>query len=86
MNSGEMTKKLEELGAKNPCSRCGNKTFTVIDGFGNFPLQNELGNKILVIGGPTIPVVFIACTNCGAITPHAIGALQPLPTQDKKEG
>jgi hypothetical protein len=86
MNLTEIVKKLEDLGAKNPCSRCGNKTFTVIDGYGNFSLQNEFSNKTLIIGGPAIPVVFIACANCGAITPHALGALQILPSQDKKEG
>jgi ribosomal protein S27AE len=79
----KIIKKLIEKGARLPCPRCGNAEFTVIDGYFNQTLQAQLQG--LVIGGPSIPSVVTACTRCGYLAQHALGALGLLPSQDKKE-
>lgn len=66
-----------------PCPRCGNNKFTVIDGYAQYMIQPEITGG-LVIGGPTVPVALVACENCGAITPHALGALGLLPAESKE--
>lgn len=76
-------KNLEEKGAKLPCPRCGKTHFSIIDGYFNHILQKEYNS--LVIGGPTIPVVVIACTNCGFLSQHALGGLGLLPSQEEKK-
>ena len=74
---------LTEKGAVHPCHRCGRTSFTVLEGYSNLILQDDIG-KGLVIGGPSVPVALVVCTNCGAITSHALGALGLLP--QKEEG
>jgi hypothetical protein len=39
--------------------------------------QTRLYGEIL-----TIPVIHIACNNCGALTSHAVGALDMLPKEE----
>jgi len=65
---------LTKKGVKNPCHRCNSNQFSVLDGYSNMILQDDI-KQGLVIGGPSVPVVLVACSNCGAITSHAIGAL-----------
>lgn len=64
---------LGERGANNPCPRCGNSTFTILDGYFNQPLQRDV--KGIVIGGRSVPSIAVACTNCGFLSQHAIGIL-----------
>ncbi len=80
----KIIKILEEKGAKLPCPRCGSAHFTLIEGYFNNILQNEpIG---LVIGGPTIPSIVIACVNCGYLSQHAIGALGLMSSESKSGG
>lgn len=79
----EIVKRLTEHGAILPCHRCGHKKFTVLDGYSQTMLQDDI-NGSLVIGGPTIPAILVACNNCGCITAHALGGLGLLP--NKKGG
>lgn len=79
----KIIKKLVEKGARLPCPRCGNNEFTVIDGYFNQTLQDQLQG--LVIGGPSIPSVVTACTRCGFLAQHALGALGLLPPRDKED-
>lgn len=72
---------LEKAEAKLPCSRCGNQSFTLLDGYFNQPVQTELGG--LVLGGPSVPSVVVVCSRCGHLSQHALGALGLLP-QEKK--
>ena len=72
---------LEKSGAKLPCPRCGNKTFSLIDGYFNQTLQFQLGG--ITLGGPSIPTVVVACNQCGFLSQHAIGVLGLL---SNKEG
>jgi hypothetical protein len=79
----EIVKRLEERGAKLPCPRCGNQSFTLLDGYFNQPIQSEL--KGMVLGGPTIPSVVVACSSCGFLSQHALGALGLLPREEAKK-
>ncbi len=74
---------LQAKGVTRPCPRCSTNQFDII-GKTFLPL-NESPNKI-AIGGPTIPSIVIACTNCGFLTYHALGPLGLMPkekTEDK---
>lgn len=79
----DIAARLTERGATNPCPRCGNNAFTVIDGYINHTLQDEL--RGLVIGGRSIPTAVIACNRCGFLSLHALGALGLLP-ESKEPG
>jgi len=77
--------KLSEKGATRPCHRCGQNAFTVLEGFTHIQLQEDFSAG-LVIGGPSVPVANIVCNNCGAITLHALGALDMLPKEGGNNG
>lgn len=78
----KITKIITEKGATKPCHRCGKNQFSVLEGYSNIMLQNNIG-KGLYFGGPTVPVALVACNNCGSVTSHAIGALGLLPEKDE---
>lgn len=79
----EIIQKLVEKGADKPCPRCGNKAFTLVDGFFNQTIQNSASDYVL--GGESIPSVITACTNCGFLSQYALGALGLLAHQLWKE-
>ena len=83
MNRQKVATALQARGVRLPCPRCGNNKFTVLDGYAQYMIQPEITGG-LVIGGPTVPVALVACENCGAITPHALGALGLLPAESKE--
>ncbi|OOF78856.1 hypothetical protein BKG96_04775 [Rodentibacter caecimuris] len=87
-NRGEMIKNMEKFdsktieerlkkaGATRSCHRCGNNNFVILDGYSSILLQQDLSNiGGITIGGPAVPIVYVVCDKCGAITSHAIGAL-----------
>jgi hypothetical protein len=65
--------RLMERGAKLPCPRCGNNKFTLLDGYFTQLISTEVGAYVL--GGPSVPSVVTACTQCGYLSQHALGAL-----------
>jgi hypothetical protein len=65
---------LEKRGANRPCPRCGNNHFTLLDGYIIQPLTRG-PSVAIVIGGPSIPSIVTACTQCGFLSQHALGAL-----------
>ncbi len=65
---------LQQKGATQACHRCGQLSFTVLNGFTKFILQSNFREGVETKGA-SIPVVNVACDNCGAVTAHAIGAL-----------
>jgi hypothetical protein len=71
--------KLVERGVRLPCPRCGNPNFTLLDGYFTQPVSTEIGT--LVLGGPTVPSIVTACTQCGYLSQHALGALGLLPAE-----
>lgn len=86
LDKNVIAEKLNERRATLPCSRCGSKEFSILDGFSKFSIQEDtkrMGDTVL--GGAAVPFVIIACSNCGAMTPHALGALGLL-SGEKNEG
>ena len=59
--------------AMKPCPRCGNTTFSLIDGYFSHFIQPRLGG--ISIGGPSVPAAVVVCTNCGWLSEHALGVL-----------
>ena len=72
-------KKLQDRGAVLPCPRCGNQSFTLLDGYFSDSLQIKMG--VMVLGGPTVPSVVTACQRCGFMAQHALGSLGLLPQE-----
>lgn len=79
----EIVKILQDRGAQLPCPRCDNKEFTLVEGYFNQLLQTETGG--LVLGGPSIPSAVLACTNCGYLSQHALGALGLLSEEGEED-
>ena len=79
----EIINALIEKGVKLPCPRCGNNNFTLLDGYFNQTIQTEL--KGMVIGGPSVPSIVVACTRCGFLSQHALGVLGLLPKEEVKK-
>ena len=82
LNKEEIADKLNKKGAHLPCHRCGKNEFSILDGYSKIIIQEngeDLSNTM--ISGPSYPVILIACNNCGAITPHAMGAFDLLPKE-----
>jgi len=85
MDKDTIALKLQEKGAVKPCHRCEQMEFSIINGYTNIQLQDDFDGPI-VLGGARIPVIHVACQNCGAITSHALGALGMLPKQEAPNG
>ncbi len=80
----KIIKVLEEKFAKNPCPRCTNQQFSLVDGYFNQAIQQDIKN-VLIVGGPSIPAVVVVCNRCGFISQHALGALGLLPQGEEKK-
>lgn len=83
MQADEKEKIIKSLGdrlAKFPCPRCGNQQFSLVDGYFNQVLQENLSGGI-ILGGPAIPSVVVVCGRCGFMSQHALGVLGLLPQQ-----
>jgi ribosomal protein L37E len=79
----EIIKALEERGVRLPCPRCGNQSFTLLDGYFNQTVQTDL--KGMVLGGPSVPSVVLACNRCGYLSQHALGSLGLLPRKEAEK-
>lgn len=66
---------IKEKGALNPCMRCGHPNFSLLDGFVNIPLAQEILEGIVILSGTQVPCAIVICDNCGNISYHALGAL-----------
>lgn len=71
---------LQKAHANEPCPRCGNTEFVLLDGYTTVT-TNQGVTPTFIIGGPTIPAVVTVCKRCGFIAQHAIGALGLLPQE-----
>ena len=78
----KIVQELETKGATKPCQRCGQPSFSLLDGFVNLPLTEEISSNV-IIGGPSVPCAVLGCNNCGNLSFHALGALGML--NEKKE-
>ncbi|MCK4814176.1 hypothetical protein KA005_00275 [bacterium] len=70
---------LSKKGAVHPCPRCGEKGFTLLDGYFNQTIQQTLGGGNTFIGGPSVPSIVVVCNNCGYMSQHALGVLGLMP-------
>lgn len=73
---------LNAKGVKPTCPMCGHKNFILADGYFNNQMQTDF--QSFAIGGPSIPSIATACSNCGFISQHALGVLGLLGNPDKK--
>jgi len=55
-----------------PCPRCGSSKFSVI---GESLISINSNPNVMMVGGPSIPTIIVACEKCGYITQHAQGPL-----------
>jgi len=75
MDQARRDKAIKELVAKKanrPCPRCGGVNFSIA---GEAMISLQANPNTVVIGGPVIPVVLVACESCGYIMQHAQAAL-----------
>jgi hypothetical protein len=79
----KLIKTVKDRGANMPCPRCGNDSFTLLDGYFNQIIQEE--PKGIVLSGRTIPTIVIACNRCGFLSQHALGILGLIP-KDENNG
>jgi hypothetical protein len=75
-----IVKRLQEKKVRGACPMCATNQFVLLDGYFSHPVQLDLTTG-MVLGGPSVPTVAIACNNCGFISQHALGALGLLPPQ-----
>jgi uncharacterized Zn finger protein len=59
---------LTSRGVNKPCPRCGHLKFSVV---GEAIIAINDDPSTVVVGGPAIPVVLVACDNCGYVSQHA---------------
>jgi hypothetical protein len=73
---------LKEKGALRPCDRCGNAELAVLDTIFVEGLDGAAAAAFLSGAEPrAFPTIAVACTNCGALCHHLVGALVPLPDE-----
>jgi uncharacterized Zn finger protein len=71
----EIIRVLQAKGVDKPCPRCGNEKFEVVGETG-IQLNDQPGPTMFwIVGLPILPVILIACSNCGYLTHHAQGPL-----------
>jgi len=62
---------LLSIDATMPCHRCGNTEMAIIEGEGSFIIKQYQGRN----ENQALPVMFVVCSACGAVTPHALKAV-----------
>jgi ribosomal protein S27AE len=77
---------LKRVGANQPCPRCGNTEFSVLNGYDNVLISQTIDGHLFP-GGPraptfSVPAALLACTRCGYLSTHALGALGLLPPEE----
>lgn len=57
------------------CPMCGGSRFQLVNGFFLNGVQKDMNS--FQVGGESIPTVAVVCVNCGFLSQHAIGVLDP---------
>lgn len=73
LSNNQIVDLLNNRGVNKPCPRCDRNRFQIV---GRSLITINENPNVMTIGGPSIPVVLTACSNCGYISQHAIRALQ----------
>lgn len=83
MKTEEVIARLEEkIGPGLKCPMCGGKTFHLAQGYFINSVQKEMNS--FQFGGESIPTVAVICGNCGFMSQHAIGILDPDIVREEK--
>jgi ribosomal protein S27AE len=73
---------LNELEAVQPCPRCGNDSFGLLDDIFNQPLRlRPIGSH----NGPQVPSIAVVCDRCGFMSQHALFILEERINEQKSE-
>ena len=80
----QLADKLTAKGAVLPCPRCSRKEFAILDGYAMHGVQEQPGGDV-ILGGTSIPTIVVACANCGFLSFHALGAIEPLAKPEKRQ-
>lgn len=83
LDTTELAKALLSRGWQNSCPSCRKGTFQVQNGMFINVLQDDLDK--IVLGGTTIPVAVLVCTNCGFVSQHSLGILGLLKKNSSSE-
>ncbi len=86
MDQDSIIAALKRVGANQPCPRCGNTEFSVLNGYDNVWITQTIDGNLFP-GGPrgpafSVPSALLACTRCGYLSTHALGALGLLPPDE----
>lgn len=76
--SEKIIQALNSKGVTKPCPRCGHLHFNVVAET-TIPINSD--PAVLSAETEVVPIVMIACSNCGFLTQHALGALGLVPTE-----
>jgi ribosomal protein S27AE len=81
--ANQIIQALSKKGVTKPCPRCGHPHFSVVA-----ETSIPINYNPMIIGGDTsvVPTVIVACSNCGFVTQHALGALGIAPAEAAHAG
>lgn len=82
-NSEKIASKIKEKIPNLKCPVCSHADFTLTEGYFAHDLQDDLLSRH--IGGKNVPVVPVACKNCGFVMEFAAGILGLLPEEKSEQ-
>lgn len=82
MNASWQSRLLQRLNEKTlpagpVCPLCGHKQFTLLDGMMNPAIPTDFQPNVVRLGGPSLPLVVLACNHCGWTAQIAVRVLDP---------
>ena len=69
--------------ARQPCGRCGQASFSCLNKETHL-LVND-GSTMPIMSREVVPMAIVYCEHCGAATPHLLGTLGMVGTEDETE-
>ena len=76
MNQEQRNKIAQELTKRVgafKCPMCNKGPFSIVDGYFNLSISESM--RSINIGGTSIPMTALVCSNCGYVSFHALGAI-----------
>jgi ribosomal protein S27AE len=74
---------LSKKGVNKPCPRCGHPHFSVVAETA-IPINSD--PAVVALNVEVVPTVIVACSNCGFVTQHALGALDLVRAESAHAG
>ena len=85
MKTEEVIARLEKkIGPGLKCPMCGGNRFHLAQGYFINSVQREMNS--FQLGGESIPTIAVICGNCGFMSQHAIGIIDPELVRAEKAG